>query len=163
MKKLLAVVFSLLILPLSFAAPEKKSFVIEQKNAPIQLAKPGFRIEENRTVESVLANSEYTNKSNKAISALSLGFIFYGPFNNQLDGRGGLDLRDSSSGNLEPGKADTGQWDFNFSGDFSTTTMIVFVNRVRFADGTIWQADTKELDIAIRALTGSEFDPLSIK
>jgi hypothetical protein len=145
----------------SVAAPEKKSFVIAQKDSPILLGNKGFRVEENRSIDSVIANAEYTNKSTKTITALSLGFIFYGPFDNQLESRGGLDLRDRS--NLDPGDKDTGTWEFNFTGDFSTTTMIVFVNIVRFSDGTIWKADPKELDTAIRALTGSAFDPASLK
>jgi hypothetical protein len=164
MKKFFTAFVFLVFISISIAAPEQHSFIIMQVDSPLVLSKPSFKIEQNRSSESVIVNAEYTNKSKKAISALSLGFIFYGPFNNQLDSRGGLDLRNQGRAkDLDSDQQDAGTWEFNFSGDFSTTTMIVFVNRVRFLDGTIWQADVKELDAGIRALTGSGFDPASLK
>jgi hypothetical protein len=156
----LAVVFSIV-----FASPNKNYISIQLKDAPIFIESSSFNV---KSKSGLGITTVYKSKSKKKITALSMGFLFFGPFNNFLSAKSGLDLRDGrtpdgNQDNLDPDESVISNWDFEFLSDFSTISMITFVDKVRFDDGSIWQANAKELDTELKKLIGSGFDPTLFK
>jgi hypothetical protein len=149
----------------SVASPNKNYFVIQLKKAPIFIESSSFNVK----IKSGLGiTTVYKSVSQKKITALSVGFLFFDPFNRFLSAKSGLDLRDQRTAdgnqdNLDPDESVISNWEFDFLSDFSTISMITFINKVRFDDGTIWEADPKELDVEFQKLIGSGFDPTIFK
>ena len=70
----------------------------------------------------------------KPIEAYEIGFMFYDVFNEHLDTVGGVSISGIA------GKSnDTAVWEFELYKAWMAYTAIIFLSKVRFADGTVWR------------------------
>ncbi len=145
---------------LTFASPQLKSISITLKDTPVPISHFSATYDSSRPNDGVKVDLEFKNTNTKSISAIAFGFVFYGPFDNQLDSRSGLDMRIRND--LEAGGTSYEDFDFRFPGDFSTTTAIAFPNQIRYQDGTLWHADLSEVAAQIKKLVRGGFDPAKI-
>jgi hypothetical protein len=84
--------------------------------------------------------------------AIRFGLVSFDIFNRFLDFTGGIDMEDLSSG-----KEKTGSWVSLAYADFSHHTGVAYVDKVRFADGTIWTADQHVITAELRKVE-ADFD-----
>ncbi len=152
--KRLFILLGILVGTITYAAPPLQPLLINPPGAPLTITNFSFEYDStSRVSEGVVVRPNITNTSPQTIQAYQLGFIFYGPFNNELEVRSGLSMRDVPSG--QSGRP---LWAFRFSGDFATTTVITFPMRARTADGKIWVVDFEYVLQQVQKLVGAGFD-----
>jgi len=77
---------------------------------------------------------EYKNRSEDGIDALSFRMLFYDVFNEYLDTISAISI-----GKLSPRDSEKGKWKPNIYKNWATHTIIIFLDKVRFVDETIWR------------------------
>lgn len=144
---------------ITYAAPPPQPLFFNPPGSPFTITSFSFQYDSlNRVSDGVYARPIITNASSQTLQAYQIGFIFYGPFNNELEARGGLSMRDVAAG-----QSASPVWAFRFSGDFATTTVIAFPLRARTADGKIWVADNGYITEQVQKLVGAGFDPKKLE
>ena len=101
----------------------------------------------------------YVNRSDKAIDALSFRMLFYDVFNEYLGTNLGVridKLPPGEEGHVAPTYR---SWDVDIYREWSAHTVIVFLDRIRFADGTIWRRSEAEITLELNKLKYILFKP----
>jgi len=92
---------------------------------------------------TIQAIEEYSDKirckvmlvnEGEPVEAYAIGFMFYDVFNEHLDTVGGVSMS-GIAGKSE----DTAMWEFKPYKAWMAYTAIIFLSKVRFADGTVWR------------------------
>lgn len=145
---LAAVVFC----PVSVFAQE--AIIVTQPNAPLLITsyEAAFQRRTRNRTEGIRHAVKYRSNSSQTIMASEIGLVSFSIFNEFLDRTGGI-----SMDQIEPGGDDSGTWIATAYADFSFHTGVAYVNRVRFVDGTIWEADVDEVMAALREIE-EDFD-----
>ena len=149
---------ALLTLPLLLAAPalalEPLTRVISQPGSPIRITAYGAAYQEGapNSPEGIRHTVAYENSGDRAMAAVEVSLVSFDLFNEFLDRTAGLTIRD-----LNPGAGDKRTWVAHAPGDFSFQTGIAYVSRVRFADGTFWNADLKAVGLELKKIQ-KDFD-----
>ena len=111
---------------------------------PVEILSTWAHLKEEKYGKELWCWVEFTNQSSKPIEALSFRMLFYDVFNRYLDTFGGIMIR-----KIMVEQGGRGGWKPRIYDDWSTHTIMIFLDRVRFEDGTIWIRDeadiTKEL------------------
>lgn len=82
---------------------------------------------------------QYKNRTERYIEAVAITMIYYGPFNEKEDG-----VRGISTDIVGPYVETRGGWSIYGEPGFIKTA-IAYFSAVRFLDGEVWEADTKEV------------------
>lgn len=140
-------------------ALEPQAIIISQEGAPLKIESYSAKYREgsNYSREGIRHEVKYTNVSSKTIVALRIGLVSFDVWNEFLDKMGGVAIEDLKLGDSKPGV-----WIASAYADFSFLTGVAYVNKVRFEDGTFWEAD---LDVVIQELQKiqKDFDVASLK
>ena len=153
---------ALLALPLllvsSASALEPLTRVIAQPGSPIRITAYGAAYQEGapNSPEGIRHTVAYENSGDKTMVAVEICLVSFDLFNESLDRTAGLTIRD-----LVPGAADKRTWVAHAPGDFSFQTGIAYVNRVRFADGTFWNADLRAVGLELKKIQ-KDFDATTL-
>ncbi|MBA7497174.1 hypothetical protein ES702_07785 [subsurface metagenome] len=131
---------------------------IKFKDDPVLIQSTWAHFKEESYGKELYCWIEYKNQSDKAINALSFRMLFYDVFNEYLDTLSGV-----SMDRLRPAQLDKGKWKSNVYKDWSTHTIIVFLDRVRFADGTIWRRDELHITKELSEVKDILFNPEQLK
>jgi len=107
---------------------------------PIEILSTWAYLKEEGYSKDLYCWVEYKNWSEDGMDALSFRMLFYDVFNDYLDTISAISID-----KLRPGGSRKGKWKPNVYKDWTTHTVIIFLDKVRFVDGTIWGRD--ELDI----------------
>ena len=128
--------------------------VVSQPNAPLEISSYEVEYKERGryTTEGIHHTVEFNNSSGQQIVASQIGLVSFSIFNEFLDRMGGIDM-DS----LDPGDDAEGTWVASAYADFSFYTGVAYVSKVRFSDGTIWEADLEAVANSIRDIQ-EDFD-----
>jgi len=111
--------------------------IVNMDNAPIQILEFGrYYKEDEDHISSVV---KYWNKTDRDIEASVITMIYYDAFNEKEDGVKGI-----STDFLKAQGQDSGGWS-TYGKPYFVKTAIAFVSAVRFIDGEVWRADTKEV------------------
>lgn len=97
--------------------------------------------------------STYTSKSDRTITAIELGVLYYSVFNDHLRTGCNIFIKD-----LLPG-ATTEKLEgaIDFWGAWQVRTIVTYISRVRFEDGSIWERDATQISSEIKKQTQSFF------
>lgn len=133
--------------------------IIDQKDSPVEITNytAKYILGGQYTSEGIRHSVNYKNRSEKTIVAIQFGLVSFDVWNEFLDRTGGMDLT-----NLVPGGESKGTWVANAYADFSFLTGFAYVRRVRFSDGTIWNADLDAITEELRKIE-SDFDVQELK
>jgi len=122
---------------------------------PVEIITTITKLEEGEFGKELYCFIKYTNPSNKDIDALSFRMLFYDVFNEHLD-----TISEISIDKLPPGKIKPSRWkSMAVYKDWSTHTVVIFLDRVRFADGTIWRRPEIDITQKLGKLTDILFKP----
>jgi hypothetical protein len=124
--------------------PDRKALIVN--NCPyVQLSSFLFENRYERSSYRLIQNMMWTNVGGQSIVAFEIVILKYDAFNERINGNRWT-VTGANSQNWMPLGPGYSGGDTTFS---STTeevfTSIAYVRAVRFKDGTIWRADTKEL------------------
>ncbi len=142
----------------AFAQADKMNFKNRQaviiNNAVGLLELSGFRFENsyNQSRFRLITNLKWTNVSSKPISAFEVVIMRYDPFNRPIlsGGRWLITGKDSGDWNSLMPKETSGDGLIAYD-DEPIMTSIVYVRAIRFEEGTVWMADTKQVEQSIRS------------
>lgn len=117
---------------------------IKFKDDPVLIKSSWAHIKEEEYSKELYCWVEHTNQSAKTIEAVGFRMLFYDIFNDYLDTVSGV-----STEKFLQGETMRSGWKPNIYKDWATGTVIIFLDKIRFEDGTIWKRDevdiTKEL------------------
>jgi len=125
--------------------------IITFESDPIKIQKATIQVIEEKYSDKIRCKVMLANKE-KPVEAYALGFIFYDVFNEHLDTIGGI----SMSGIAEKSN-DTVTWEFKPYKAWMAYTAIIYLSKVRFADGTVWRQDKHKLAKKITEVTDLMF------
>ncbi len=123
--------------------------ILSQKVTPLQILSytSAFQSKSRGRYDShpdrILHKLTYKNVSDQAIVTLRLGITAFNALNEFMGKFGGW-----STDSLDPGKENKGSWAQTPYAAFSFKnygTGVVYVESVRFSDGTIWRADLDDV------------------
>jgi len=125
---------------ISYASSAKLSrnyVIVNMDSAPIEILEFGRYIQEDEDhISSVV---RYINRTKKSIEAVAIAIIYYDPFDEKEDG-----VRGISTDILGPQVETSVGWSIYGEPEL-VKTATAYVSAVRFRDGEIWKADTKEV------------------
>jgi hypothetical protein len=138
---------------------EAECRVIEQPTAPLSLSDYSCAyVEGGRTGRDGIRHSvKYQNRSGKKIVAVKIGIVSFDAFNEFIGKLGGVDLDD-----VDVDEISAGVWMQSRLADFAFHTGVAYVASVRFADGTIWAADSKQV-LSFMNKIQADFDAANLK
>lgn len=113
---------------------------IKFEDDPVEILSTWAYMKEEGYSQDLYCWVEYKNRSEDGIDALSFRMLFYDVFNEYLD-----TISSISIDKLRPGGSRKGKWKPNIYKDWATHTIIIFLDRVRFVDETIWRRP--EIDV----------------
>lgn len=127
---------------LSISLYAEKAIILKQEEAPLKIT--GYTTkylsyERERITHSV----NYLNVSEQKIVALRFGFVAFDAFNEFLDKFGGFTIED-----VIVKKEKKGRWaqsPYGVSTFKKYGTGIIYVDKVRFEDGTIWASNKEDI------------------
>lgn len=133
--------------------------VVVQEDAPVTITSysAAYRERSQYTTEGIHHSVKYQNKSGKTAVAVQIGLVSFDIWNEFLDRTNGL-----STDVIQPSKDDAGTWVGSAYRGFSFLTGVAFVNRVRFADGSIWMANQEAILEELRKIE-KDFDASRLK
>ena len=141
--RLFLLIFLISVTPAYAIEPVAK--VIEQPDSPLKIT--DYKAEYKKRgaftgdiQEGIYQNVEYQNTGDKVIVAVRITFISFSVFNEFLDRTYGIEIDD-----MPAGKTGKGTWIARSLADFSFLTGLVYVDAIRFGDGTIWKADMETI------------------
>jgi len=136
--------------------PDNK--IVEQKDAPIQVTsyRTDYQKRTNDSLEGIRHELEYRNRSGKKIVAIQFGLMSFDLWNEFLARTAGL-----STEEISPKGKDKGAWVTPTDSSFAFHTAVVYVERVRFESGEIWNEDPELVLTAMRAVQ-KDFDPTNL-
>ena len=136
--------------------PDNK--IVEQKDAPIQvtLFRTDYQKRTNDSPEGIRHEIEYRNRSGKKIVAVQFGLVSFDLWNEFLARTAGL-----STEELTAKGRDKGAWLTPTDSSFAFHTAVIYVERVRFESGEIWNEDRELVLTAMRAIQ-KDFDPANL-
>jgi hypothetical protein len=146
-------VLILLYVPNSYGL-EYVARVIPQKDVPISIINYDAEYEAGNKyqVGGIKHSIKYKNTGKQRIEAIQFSFISFDVWNEFLDKTNGLSLSPNDSGDNEKG-----MWIAHDLAEFSFLTGFAYVSRIRYADGTIWNADQKQIRQELHKIK-SDFD-----
>ena len=127
---------------------------IKFSDDPVEILETSATLVEQKYGKELYCHMKYVNRSDNAIDALSFRMLFYDVFNEYLDTISGVSIS-----KLPPGETGYSSWKVNIYREWSTHTMIVFLDRIRFADGTIWRRSEAEITLELNKLKYILFKP----
>jgi hypothetical protein len=141
------------------AAPKEKLIIVAQPNSAVEVSlyTAFYSGGDTRSQPGISHSLQYRNRGTQKIVAVSFSFVCFDVFNRYLTTSGGISMDD-----LVPEKKERGSWRFNSYGSFSFLSGVVYVNLIRFDDGTIWQADEPTVLAEIRKIE-KDFDAKLLK
>lgn len=133
----------------SVHAIEPVAKIIEQLESPLQITdySASYRTGSTYTSEGIRHAVKFKNISQQAIVAIQIGLVSFDIWNEFLDRTGGVSIQD-----IAPGISGSGTWVANAYGDFAFLTGFAYVSKVRFSDGTIWNADIEKIADELRKI-----------
>ena len=154
MKKILLSLLFLFAFPVLIQAASIQTYIISFPNDPIKI-----QVAYASTIED-----EYSTKvdceleaivGDKDMRAAQFNFIFYDVFDEYLDNFGGITLHSAAAG-----KKIYPRWKPSFYNDWMSYTVIVYLSKVRFSDGTVWRQDkdrvARKIEETVRVLFKKE-------
>ena len=131
---------------------------IKFSDDPVKILETSAGLVEQKYGKELYCHMKYVNQSNNAIDALSFRMLFYDVFNEYLDTISGVSIR-----RFPPGETEYSSWKPNIYKDWSTHTIVVFLDKVRFVDGTVWRRPEDEITLEINKLKYILFRPEQLK
>jgi hypothetical protein len=130
-------------------AAEPKAMVMTQPDAPVVITKYTARYlsAAKASEQGVNHRIEYTNRSERRIEALEIGFVEFNVWNEHLDTLFGNDLDAVTAG-----RSGEGSWLHDPPAAFTFYTGVAYISRVRFDDGEIWTADLDAIAEHLKSL-----------
>lgn len=125
---------------------------------PVEILDTWAQLKEENYGKDLYCSVEYINRSENTIDALSFRMLFYDVFNEYLDTISGISIS-----KLPLGKGERGRWKANIYKYWSTHTIIMFLDRVRFADGTIWRRNELDITKELSEVKDILFNPEQLK
>ena len=123
--------------------------IVEQADAPVQVT--SYRTEYlKRTAESqegLRHDLDYRSRTDQRIVAIQFGLVGFDVWNEFLDRNAAL-----ASDPLDARGRERNSWFTPTSSGVAFFTGVVYVERVRFANGEIWTADLEAVLTAMRAV-----------
>jgi len=158
-----------LLLESTLFAIEPETKIISQPGAPLKIISYEPEIIESDTIDLLISPEywknegtyhkvKYQNISNKHIIAIQVCFVTFNIFNEFSDKRTGIATMDT----IAPGSFDCGSWENNKYQDFYFDLSYIYVNKVRFIDGTFWYADLNAIVEELKKID-KEFDISNLK
>ncbi len=142
-----ALVIALALIVPARADLDTRSIVIDQPGSPINIVSyesglaRGSRISlRGEPPVAIQHQLRYGNARNETIVAVQFGFVSFNVFDEYLSHYAGLAISD-----LAPATEHEYRWVFEGTADFSFLTGAVFVRKVRFESGEIWEANLEEV------------------
>jgi hypothetical protein len=128
--------------------------IVDQPDAPVHVT--AYRTELlKRTAESqegLRHDIEYRSRTDQRIVAIQFGLVGFDVWNEFLDKNAAL-----ASGSLDARGRERSSWFTPTAAGVAFFTGVVYVERVRFANGEIWTADQDAVLTAMRAVQ-KDFD-----
>ena len=142
-------VLLIVIMTASYArAIEPVTKIVEQSRAPLKITSYTAAYKKGGlfTEEGIRHYAEYKNTSGKTIAAYEIGFLSYDIWNEYINGIRGYSIEDI----LPDGSGGEYGWFLDpADGGFAFATGIASIRKVRFSDGTVWEADYDALSSKI--------------
>ncbi len=135
------------IMTASYArAIEPVTKIVEQSGAPLKITSYTAAYQEGDlfTKEGIRHYAEYKNTSGKTIVALIIAFFSFDIWNKHINSMPRYSIED-----IPPDGNGNGVWLDPADGGFAFTTGIAGIVKVRFSDGTVWEADYDALSSKI--------------
>ena len=133
--------------------------IIEQENSPLIINSypANYKKSGTYTTEGIHHTVKYENTSDRNVVAVQISLVSFDVWNEFLDIMGGISIEE-----IAPGKSEKGTWVARAYADFAFLTGFAYVKRVRFSDGTIWDADHDLIAEELQKLE-SDFDVQKLK
>jgi len=148
MKRILAFIVLLATsLVLTDVAEAQDFIIVAQSESPVTITEYEAEYKEGGTYsrEGVHHEADFENVSGKNIRAIKLGFVSFNIFNEFIDRFAGIDMDE-----LDAGDDSGGTWVSVAASDFSFYTGVAYVSKVRYSDGTMWEANLDSVAESIR-------------
>ena len=149
-----AVVIALSLIVPASADLDTRSIVIDQPGSPINiisyesgLARGGRISLRGAPPVAVQHQLRYGNPRQETIVAVQFGFVSFNVFDEFLSHHAGLAVAD-----LESATEHEYRWVFEGTADFSFLTGAVFVRKVRFESGAIWEANLEGVSAILESI-----------
>jgi hypothetical protein len=128
---------------------EPKAVILPQSGAPVELTAYKASYEGARLFQADGIKHEVTfrNDDDQRIDAIKLRFVMYSVFRDIIDRSYGVVLEP-----LSPGTDDNENWTHDPPNAATFYIGAVYVEKVRFADGTIWTVDTAPMEEQLRRI-----------
>ena len=129
------------------------TFIIAQQDSPIAVRTYAAEADRLAAVASesdtagIAHTVAYRNTIGQRVVAVQFGFVAFNVFDEVLEYRAGLTLRE-----LDAGADRTDRWVFRGPARFSFLAGAVFVHKVRFESGEIWRADMETVIESLGAI-----------
>ena len=123
--------------------------MLPQSDVPLSITnykatfQPEFRSSYGSHADQIMHAATYQNISGKDIVAIQIGFVAFDAFNNLIGGFSGWSIDKIAKDATKDGKwTQTVYLAFTFD---KYGTGVAYIRAVRFADGSIWQADMTQV------------------
>jgi len=142
LKEVIVVLILVVILSFSFVAEARKvqTHIISFPDDPVDIQAANAWVPLDRTRRDKLVCELTAMVENKPIKATEFIFIFFDVFDGHLDNFRAVIIEE-----MKPGKQFYFEAESYFYNYWTSYTAIVFLNRVRFSDGTIWRQDKERV------------------
>lgn len=146
----MAVLISSPAYPLRYLTHQAVTF----EDDPIRIEDINIReIWKERRYESFIRCTVELKNAPRAVEAYAIGFVFYDVFNDYLSTYRGISMNEINENNEVSTTWDfTPHWGFDRHEGWMAYTAIVYVDRVRFADGSVWKQDRAKLSDKIKEI-----------
>ncbi|HBG07593.1 MAG: hypothetical protein A2075_23485 [Geobacteraceae bacterium GWC2_58_44] len=134
----LAASFTMVLCCCGLALAEKAAFV-QQEDAPLKVLAYGTKFGTKADKPRVVHEVKYQNRSKSEVVAARFGILEYNGYNEKIDSFIGYTLEGSSAGEKDSAEFVNEEPHAIFFEDFGAGYL--WVDAVRFADGTIWKAN----------------------
>ncbi|MCD6119381.1 hypothetical protein J7K50_06030 [bacterium] len=130
-------------------AIEPVNIIVDQPNAPLRITAydASFKESSRYEREGIHHTVKLVNDSERTIVAVEIGLVSFSIWNEFIDRCFGISLDQ-----IEPEGVDKGTWVATALSDFTFLTGVAYVNRVRFENGEIWEADIKNVLSVLTAI-----------
>ena len=135
-------------------AAQDRNTILAQGNAPVRVVEYDARVWGEELGETIYHDFRVRNDSDRGIVAVKLGLLCYDVFNEFQDETETILVKD-----LSPGER-TDFYAMSYPDQpRAFYTGVIYVRKVRFLDGEIWEAPTEELDALLQEFEASLSSP----
>lgn len=137
-----------------FAEVEPRTTIVAQSTCPLRISQYTARYSQDEGLRHTIS---YQNRASQKVVAIRFGMLSFDMFHTFIGRTTGVVVDE-----MDKGKSDKGSWSTSSPSAPAFLTGIVWVDSIRFEDGTIWQGDEAAVVAEARKID-KDFDASLLK